>query len=218
MSKVHRTFDFLVILSLLIVVLFSASIFLDMKDMQGNDVRFTDWDELKKTNPDIVAWLIVEGTSIDNPVVQGKDNFEYLEKDFYGNEYAGGTLFLDSANNPKFEDTSNIIYGHNMENGLMFGDLIKFLNSSFMDNHHTGTLETPDSVYRLEIVAAFHVDAYDRFYNPGQWNDYQVAMTRQHLRSGVNVSVNDKMLILSTCTTAMTDDRTVVICKMYPQQ
>ena len=76
------------------------------------------FEELRKINPDVAAWITLDGTKIDEPIVQGKNNEEYLNKDVYGKYYMGGTVFLDSRCDRKFQDVYSLIYGHHMEKHL----------------------------------------------------------------------------------------------------
>lgn len=44
------------------------------------------------------AWLVVEGTAIDYPVMQASDNSWYLSRNYEGNFSGAGSLFLDWHN------------------------------------------------------------------------------------------------------------------------
>ena len=46
---------------------------------------------------DMVAWITVDDTEIDYPVMQGATNSQYLNLDPYGNFSLSGSIFLDSA-------------------------------------------------------------------------------------------------------------------------
>lgn len=67
------------------------------------------FEELRKINPDVVAWITLDGTKIDEPVVQGKDNLEYLNKDVYGKYSLGGTIYLDTRCNKDFSGPYSIL-------------------------------------------------------------------------------------------------------------
>ena len=54
--------------------------------------------DLKKINEDTVAWLTIDDTNIDYPVLQGEDDMEYVDKDIYGNVSVYGAIFLASGN------------------------------------------------------------------------------------------------------------------------
>ena len=80
-------------------------------------------EPLREAVKDAVAWLTVDDTSIDHPVMQGKTNDIYINKDPYGNFSLSGSIFLDSRNSSDFSDEYSMIYGHHMEHGAMFGAL-----------------------------------------------------------------------------------------------
>lgn len=82
------------------------------------------FQELKAMNPDVCGWLTLDHTKIDYPVVQGTDNFEYLEKDVLGNPSVAGSIFLDAKSDRNFHDFYTVIMGHHMQGRKMFGILI----------------------------------------------------------------------------------------------
>ena len=73
------------------------------------------FQELQSMNSDVIAWITVYDTPIDYPVVQGKDNWEYVNKNAEGEYSLTGAIFMDSENNPDFQDFNTILYGHNMD-------------------------------------------------------------------------------------------------------
>lgn len=211
---VDRTLLGILLLAILIVgfALLDNIAFLD-KGING--VKYHDFDELLAINPDTVAWLTVDGTHIDHPVVQGKDNFEYLDKAFTGEFYAGGTLFLDYQNDKKFRDSYNIIHGHHMSGGAMFGDLEKFLDEDFFAANETGTLLTPTYDYDLQIISSGIFDAYDgEAYAVGK--NVPKTKIRNETKYCRNLTLKDgeQVLALSTCAGDMNNDRIIVFCKM----
>jgi SrtB family sortase len=91
-----------------------------------------DWSALRQINPDLIGWIrFKEPAVINYPVVQGKDNKVYLKKSFGKNFVKAGTIFMNYANDPKFGDSSTIIYGHNMNDGSMFASLKKYKDKAF---------------------------------------------------------------------------------------
>lgn len=171
-----------------------------------------DFDTLRTINPDVVAWLILDHTSIDHPVVQGRDNFAYLDKAFEGGYYAGGTLFLDADNAADLSDAYSIIHGHHMANGAMFGGLERFLKEKYARRHQTGTLLTPTRDYDLVFLGVEICDAYDsRVFAPGGEIPPEAL---EWLAAGKQSAGTVQVLALSTCTGDMNDDRTVVFWAM----
>lgn len=87
-----------------------------------NPVNFSD---LKKINDDTVAWIKIENTSINYPIVQTENNEYYLQKDFNKKYSTCGWIFMNFKNNSNFTDRNTTIFGHNIKSGLMFKDLLK---------------------------------------------------------------------------------------------
>lgn len=111
--------------------------------------------------PNAIAWLEIPNTSINYPIMQGKDNLEYLNKDCFGKYSLSGSIFLDFKNNKDFSDDYNLIYGHHMSGGRMFGELDKFLDNSFLEEHKVGYLLTREKIYKVDFTGCFETSAYD---------------------------------------------------------
>lgn len=118
-------------------------------------------EDLMEINPDVRAWITIDGTNIDYPVVQGQSDFEYLNKDVMGEFSLSGAIFLSSGNRPDFSDPYSMVYGHHVEGGAMFSDVLRFQEETFFRDHPTGTLWLTDRVFRIRIFACAPVDAYD---------------------------------------------------------
>ena len=100
-----------------------------VEDNKPNSV-LSKYNKLIADNEDYRCWLKMDNTKIDYPVVQSNDNSYYLDRDFNKNHLAAGSIFMDFRNN--FDsDKSVVIYGHNMRNGTMFGELDNFKKESF---------------------------------------------------------------------------------------
>lgn len=113
-----------------------------------------DFDALKKINPDVVSWITIPGTNIDYPVLQGKDNNQYLHKDMEGKESSAGAIFLDHGDKADLSSRHNIIYGHHMKNGTMFKDIVRYKDQQYFDEHQDITIYTPDREIHLKALAA----------------------------------------------------------------
>ena len=120
------------------------------------------FQELKAMNPDVCGWLTLDHTKIDYPVVQGTDNFEYLEKDVLGNPSVAGSIFLDAKSDRNFHDFYTVIMGHHMQGRKMFGDIDLYTDASFFEKNTTGTLYVEGRILKLETVAILKADAYDK--------------------------------------------------------
>ena len=95
---------------------------LQFKPKAGAD-NGASFEELLGINPDVCAWVTLDNTAIDYPVVQGEDNFTYVNTDVYGDFSLAGSIFLDVNCDKNFTDPYSLLYGHHMEESKMFGDL-----------------------------------------------------------------------------------------------
>mgnify|MGYP005754417093 FL=1 len=126
---------------------------------------FAGWSfyqkEAAKENPDIYAWITIPDTKIDYPVLQSEeDNSYYLTHDQDGRESPSGALFTEDYNNKDFQDPITVIYGNNMQDGSMFGELDRYSDSSYMEAHpyiyiYTNNGET---TLKYRIFAAYRSD------------------------------------------------------------
>ena len=185
--------------------------------------------ELLAINPDVCAWVTLDNTNIDYPVLQGSTNLTYINQDVYGNFALAGSIFLDTRNERDFSDAYSLLYGHHMENSGMFGDLDLYKDQTFFDENTTGTLILPDRAYHLEIFACLVLDAGDdAIFDPERWQtdiDVLLSYARDnnlHLREETINQLermdNPQILALSTCSTEFTDARTIILAVMEPYQ
>lgn len=169
-----------------------------------------DFDSLKAINEDVIGWIYVEALAdtINYPVVQGEDNSTYLHTTYEGNYNFAGTIFMDYENSNDFSDCHTLLYGHNMKNGSMFGQLKKFANEP--ETYETSKyfwILTPEADYRYEIVAAYttavNSDTYTLFNSPGK--EFQSYLEKIKTYSVIETTVRemtikDRIVTLSTCT------------------
>ena len=159
---------------------------------------------------DVVAWLTVDDTNIDYPVMQGIDNMEYLNKSPYGQYSLSGSLFLDSRNSSDFSDPYSLIYGHHMQYGQMFGALEAFLNYDHFDTHRTGTLIVENGQeYRIKFFAVVEADAsvYEIF-APTETDG-----TMEYVKENATFyrePEGEHLIALSTCKFPLTSERIIV--------
>lgn len=178
-----------------------------------------DFEVLWETNRDVVGWLYCEDTPINLPLVQGENNDYYLHRMLDGNWNSAGTLFLDYRNAGDFSDGNTVIYGHNMKDKSMFAVLPNYQQQSFYDEHPVMWLLTPETYYKMELVAGFVTSAASRLYSFGLPEEEQFQLVEEYLgRSGfqpaVSVEPGDRFVTLSTCSYEYDDARYVVIGKL----
>ena len=143
---------------------------LQLKPKITDEKTRPDLKALKNINPDVIGWITVDGTKIDYPVVQGKNNLYYMNRDFYGKPSLAGSIFLDTRNSKDFSDAYSLLYGHHMDNHLMFGDLDLFKKETFFRENSTGQLMTEDKVMDLDVLAVLEIsDNTKEIFNPTMW-------------------------------------------------
>lgn len=112
-----------------------------------------DWDYWKSVNPDIVGWIMVDGTAIDYPIVQthANDPEFYLHHDIYMQQNIYGVPYLDSDCESKgFESENALVFGHHMDDGSVFSDFAKYNDVAYAREHQDITVFTPETTYHLK--------------------------------------------------------------------
>ncbi len=193
-------------------------------EISGKSETSTDHREsfaqLRKINPEVVAWVTMEGTNIDFPVLQGKDNLSYISRDVFGNFSLAGSIFLDSRDDPGFSQSYALLYGHHMADGNMFGDLDLYKEEAFFREHTVGQLILPEQVYDLEVAACLVVGASEPYiFDPENVRGSQNAFL-EFVKGKALFCREERLkgpfLALSTCSEEFTNARTVVLTRMVP--
>ncbi len=179
-----------------------------------------DFDTLLAINPDTVGWIRFdpEPSQINYPLVQTTDNSTYLDKTFSANDNTVGAIFVNTYNNPDFNDRNTIIYGHRMNDNSMFHDLAKYEDQSFWEANPYFYIYTPDGrEITYHIYAAGQVTETSDTYLTEFADDaaYQAFLDYTKEASaydtGVEVTTEDTVVTLSTCTKASDEHRMVVV-------
>ena len=172
--------------------------------------------EILGVNRDVRAWLTLEDTGVDYPIVQGVDNYEYLNKDVYGNFALAGSLFLDSRNSGDFTDSYSLIYGHHMDANAMFGGLDHYCEKSFFDMHQKGTLILEHTAYDIDLFAAISADAFDEIVFDPTGSAGNTEPLLEFIRTQAvqyrepDLPADARILGLSTCSDTSTNARIIV--------
>lgn len=166
-----------------------------------------DFDSLKQKNFDTVAWLKVNGTDIEYPVVKATNNDFYMTHSFDKSYNSAGWVFMDYKD--KFDGTDNnmVIFGHNRRDGSMFGTLKNILTEEWQSHKENFIIpfitENEKSEYRVFSVYRIEKEDYYITTNFGTNKEFQTFINKIKSRSikdfDVNVSTEDHILTLSTC-------------------
>ena len=174
------------------------------------------FEELKRINPEVIAWLTVFGTNIDYPVTQGENNMKYVNTNAEGEYSLSGAIFLDSNNSKDFKDFNSIFYGHHMEKQAMFGEIETFSKKSTFESHSYGNLHFNGKDHGVEFFAFVHTDAYNRqVFTPNLTEDMQGYLDNLmslaiHKRE-IGVSIEDNIVLLTTCSSSSTNGRDILV-------
>lgn len=182
-----------------------------------------DFEALRQMNPDVCAWLEINGTDISYPVVQHpSDDGYYLDHGADGAKTADGALFTERTyNQPDFSDPVTIVYGHNRRSGAMFGNVQEFYSDAdFFAEHPAVTVFLPDGELHYTVFAAvpydnrhilYHYDftnrrTYERFFGDIE----AIRAIGANFRTEADPRYGERVLILSTCLRGKKDQRYLV--------
>ena len=185
-----------------------------------------DFSSLRAVNKDIVGWIQVPGTVIDYPVLQSstENPQHYLYRDYKGNDTKYGSIFVD-AEAAIGKSRCMTLYGHHMNDGRMFADILKYGDLAFYQSSPTFTFDTYKSAGTWKVISVFKANV-----NPDQGEPFAYVRTdfdsdedfltfvhqvmiRSLIDTGVTVNEKDKLLVLSTCSYEYDNFRTVVVAR-----
>ena len=176
-----------------------------------------DFEALRRENPDVYAWLYVPNTNVNLPVLQRPgDDFFYLDHDRYGEPAVEGAVFSQMANATDFSDPVTVLYGHNIVGDAMFATLHRYEDPAFFADNPELYVYLPDRVLAYEVAAAYEYDdrhilnSFD-FADPAVRTGYFASVLapadpQANVRDGASLDVDDRILQLSTCRSALTSD------------
>lgn len=187
--------------------------------------------QLQARNPDCLAWLRIEGTEIDFPVMQreGEPDY-YLHRNFDGENSPFGVPYLDArctadAGLPASQNL--ILYGHTLSDGTMFTPLHHYEEKSYLAAHGEIELITAQEKQIYEVFAVMRIPKTVEIDEPNIFNfvDYQpperfeetISFIRNNALydTGLSAAPTDRFLTLTTCNTAEDDGlRLIVVGKL----
>ncbi len=184
-------------------------------------------EELQKENNEIIGWLEIEGTNINYPVLQTKDNDFYLTHNYKKEKSASGSLFLDKDFDLKNGSSNYLIYGHRNKQRLMFEDLMKYAKEDFYKEHKTIQFTTNKEDATYEILSVFYSRVYYkseknvfRYYyfvnanNEAEYNNFiNEAKKASIYDTGITAQYGEQLLTLSTCEYSQEDGRFAIVAK-----
>ncbi len=244
-KKTYRLIQFLLIIVIIVAVIYIYKYIVDKSNAQKETEllnyievdktevtkqkteRMLQVSELKKENEEIVGWIEIEGTKVNNPVLQGTDNSFYMNHDYKKKESVYGSLFLDKSYDWNKPSSNLLIYGHNMRDGSMFQNLLNYREEDYYKKHPIIRFTTEDEDAEFEVMAAFQSRVYYkseknvfRYYyfidanNEEEYNEFvNNAKKASFYDTGVTAEYGDQLITLSTCSYHTEDGRFVVVGK-----
>jgi len=174
-------------------------------------------DMQNDVNADIVGWLTIPNTLIDYPFVIAADNDFYLRRNIYKQQATAGSIFMDYRCAKDFTDFNTVIYGHNMKNRSMFGDLRLFADPDFFESSTSATLFAKNNTYTLEIFAYMVVRFDDKMiYNPSASKEDFFEYVKQHARRYREPTRTESIVTLSTCAYDYDGARMILLATYTP--
>ena len=169
---------------------------------------------------DYRGWIKIDNTNINYPIVQGKDNSFYLDKDINKNYLSSGSIFMNYLNHGS-NDENTVLFGHHMRNKTMFAQLKKYKEKEFFYGNNDIVIEVENGkVLKYKVFSAYVTDAKDNyiktnFDDKAQYKEFLEDIKNKSLyKSDIDVNENDKIITLSTCSYEFNDARMVVHGKL----
>lgn len=175
---------------------------------------------LREENEDVLGWIRIPDTRIDYPLLQGEDNDFYLKHTWQKQRNSVGSIFLEHLNRPDLTDFNTIVYGHNMRDKSMFGQLDNYSIEGFWETHPYVYIAIDSGVYRYEVFAFLQapVDSVTYSIRPQRDDTKQefidYSMEHTWIDTGVRPVITDRILTLSTCTGRDYSARNVVQARL----
>lgn len=190
-----------------------------------NSERILKVQKLQEENPDIVGWLEIEGTSINYPVLQGTDNEYYMTHNYKKQKSKNGSIFLTKDYDWSIPSSNLLMYGHNLNNGTMFQELLKYAKEEFYKEHPIIRFTTNKEDAEYEIISVFksrvyyktekNVFRYYFFVNANSEAEYNEFVQNAKKASIYDIDktakFGDQLITLSTCSYHVEDGRFAVV-------
>lgn len=179
----------------------------EIKDDEETGLINVDLNDLRKINEDTVGYVKVNNTNINYPVVQSTDNTFYLSHTFDKSENKAGWVFMDYRNHNEYFDTNTVLYAHGRLDNTMFGSLRKVIKEEWYTNSDNHIIQYSNDYYSTmwQVFSIYRVKETNDYIKIGfnTDSDYQQFIDMIKGRSiydfGVDVSINDKIITLSSC-------------------
>lgn len=184
-----------------------------------------DFDTLKQMNGDVYAWITIPETKVDYPILQSTTDDKYLNTNIDGSSGYPGCIYSNVCNSKEFDDYITVLYGHNMKSGEMFGSLHNFDDADFFQAFDKYTVETEKNrfIYSIYAVVNYNdklIPAYFDVKSSTGRDDFIESLEAcrensiTHFNDEIEISGEDKVLVLSVCISGQENRRYLVVSKL----
>ena len=179
----------------------------DIKVVKDTNLYKIDFDNLRKINKDVVAFIKVNGTNIEYPIVKANDNEYYLNHSFDNSVNSAGWPFANYINEFDGTDKNITVFGHARRDGSMFGSLYKTLSNNWREDKNNLKILfiTERDTFYYQVFSTYKVLSEDyyiknNFNNDDEYRDFlNKIKSRSNYNYDVDLDVDDSILTLSTC-------------------
>ena len=177
------------------------------QNVRGHASLNWNYSALLELCEDAVGYIYQKDTAISYPIMQTEDNDKYLRALMNGEYSIGGTLFVDYRCEGALDARYSIVYGHNMDDGSMFGSITSYKDESYYQEHKTFEIYSGEKMYTYYVYAAMQVPVDNEmgiFTIPSTDEEFMNSM--QLLREqnsydmdNIEISTDSKVVVLATC-------------------
>ena len=185
-----------------------------------NNATYRKYLEAKNANKNTIGWINIQGTLIDYPIMHSKDNSYYLNHNSSEKEDKNGAIYMESSQDDWLY--INMIHGHNLKSGKMFGQLVKYKDEDFCKEHPYIEIARTNELVRYKIFSVFVADGSNEKF-PVQFADYAeyrkyYAQLLKRSMFNLDTSVNtDDILILNTCSYEFSNAHFIVCAQLMEE-
>lgn len=178
---------------------------------------YNNFVKAKNNNTNVIGWIKISGTLIDYPIMHSKDDSYYLTHNSSEKEDKNGAIFMESSQNGW--SSINMIHGHNLKSGKMFGQLVKYKEEDFCKEHRYIEIARDDKVLKYKVFSVFIADGSNEEF-PIQFTDYVKykeyyvqLLERSMFKLDTSVNVND-IILLNTCSYEFSNAHFIVCAQL----
>lgn len=178
----------------------------EKQDTENNEEQVqyvVDFAKLREINPDIFAWIKIDNTYINYPILQGATNEYYLKKDIYKKYSSSGSIFVYSDADKTFSADNTVIFGHNMKNERMFANLYNIYKGELGKNVNVQIYtEGKATIYKIFscYIENPNADIVQYNFTPEAKREYiDKAISRSNIDFEQQIDYDNKLITLVTC-------------------